>query len=115
MALSDLERKRCERDLGQFMERRRPPPAIRSKLDLGYQLEGHSIELFEIRPDWQDPTRTMRRPFAKTTYVRSQNLWKIFWMRRDLKWHGYEPTPVVRSFEAFLNVVDRDEFCCFFG
>ena len=36
-------------------------------------------------------------------------------MRRDLKWHGYEPTPEVHSLEAFLNVVDRDEYCCFFG
>ena len=36
-------------------------------------------------------------------------------MRRDLKWHGYEPNLEVKSLEAFLNVVDRDELCCFFG
>jgi hypothetical protein len=38
MALTDLERKRCERDLAKFMERRRPPPDIRSTLDIGYYL-----------------------------------------------------------------------------
>jgi len=34
---------------------------------------------------------------------------------RDLEWHGYGPAPEVRSLEAFLNVVDRDEYCCFVG
>lgn len=115
MALTDLERRRCERDLAKFMERRRPPPDIRPKLDIGYRIAGHSVELFEIRPDWQDPKKTMEHPFAKATFVRTRNLWRVFWMRRDLKWHGYEPNPEVRSLEAFLHVVDRDEYCCFFG
>jgi hypothetical protein len=115
MAFSELERRQYERDIAKFMERRRPPPEIRPKLDLGYKIDGQSVELFEIRPDWQDSTKTMQSPVAKTTYVRSQNRWKVYWMRRDLKWHGYEPAPEVHSLEAFLHVVDRDEFCCFFG
>lgn len=115
MALTDLERRRCELHLAKFMDRRRPPPDIRPKLDIGYRIAGHSVELFEIRPDWQDPKKTMEHPFAKATFVRTRNLWRVFWMRRDLKWHGYEPNPEVRSLEAFLHVVDRDEYCCFFG
>lgn len=115
MAFDDLERKRHERDLAKFMERRRPPPEIRSKLDLGYKLDGQSVEIFEIRPHWRDNTKTTHTPLAKTTFVRSQNCWKVYWMRRDLKWHGYEPTPKVHSLAAFLDVVDRDEYSCFFG
>src|SRR5213079_3369603 len=57
----------------------------------------------------------MEHPVAKATFVRSKNRWRIFWMRRDLKWHGYEPNLEVQSLKAFLNVVDRDEYCCFFG
>ena len=49
MALTDLERKRCERDLAKFMERRRPPPQIRPQLDIGYRISGQSVEIFEIR------------------------------------------------------------------
>jgi hypothetical protein len=97
------------------MERRRPPPHIRPKLDLGARISGQSVEIFEIRPDWQDPKETMERPVAKATFVRSQNRWRVFWMRRDLKWHGYEPAPLVHSLEAFLNVVDCDDYSCFFG
>ncbi len=115
MAFTQLERMRCERDIAKFMDRRRPPPEIRSKLDLAYKIEGQSVEIFEVRPDWQDATKTMQSPVAKTTFVRSKNRWRVFWMRRDLKWHGYEPNDEVHSLEAFLNVVDRDEYCCFFG
>jgi len=115
VAFNDIERQRCERDLAKFMERHRPPPHIRPKLDFGYRITGHSIEIFEIRPDWQNPKQKMEHPVAKATFVRTQYLWRVFWMRRDLKWHGYEPNPEVRSLQAFLEVVGRDEYCCFFG
>ena len=115
MAFNDMERKRCERDIAKFMERHRPPPHIRPQLDFGYRISGQSVELFEIRPDWQNPNEKMQHPVAKTTFVRTTNRWRVFWMRRDLKWHGYEPVPEVASLVAFLAVVGRDEYCCFFG
>ena len=115
MAFTAMELKRFERDLARFLERRRPPPHIRNQLDISYRVEGHSVEIVEVRPDWRDATQKMESPVAKATYVRTKNYWKVFWMRRDLKWHGYEPNLQVTSLEAFLNVVDRDEYCCFFG
>ncbi len=57
----------------------------------------------------------MEHPIAKATFVRSTALWKIFWMRSDLKWHGYEPLPVVGSIEKFLATVEKDEYACFWG
>ena len=53
--------------------------------------------------------------FAKATYVKSKKIWKIYWQRADLKWHGYEPNPEVKQIEDFLSVVDQDEYGCFFG
>jgi hypothetical protein len=41
--------------------------------------------------------------------VRSQKVWKVFWMRADLRWHGYEPAPEVSSIEKFLEIVDQDK------
>ena len=115
MAFSELELKRCERDLARFLERRRPPPHIRPQLDLGYRIKGQSVEIFEIRPDWRNPAEKMETPVAKATFVRTQDSWRIYWMRRDLKWHGYEPNYEARSLAEFLAIVDRDEYCCFFG
>jgi hypothetical protein len=52
---------------------------------------------------------------AKSTYVKTQGTWKVYWQRRDLKWHRYDPDPEVGSVEEFLAIVDRDECACFFG
>lgn len=113
MALSEIELKRCEKVMARYLEHRRPPAHLRDQLDLSYRIKGQSVELFEIRPDWQDRRIKRESPVAKATYVQNRKLWKIFWMRQDLKWHGYQPTPAVKDLEAFLNVVDRDEHCCF--
>lgn len=115
MPFSELELKRCERDLQRFMERRRPPPHIRKELDLGYKVEGQSVEIFEIRPDWRDKTVVRIFSLAKATFVRSRNHWRVYWKRQDLKWHSYEPVSEVRHLEEFLSVVDEDDHHCFFG
>lgn len=115
MAFTELELKRCSRDLEEFMSQRRPPPEIRPKLDFGHSISEQSIEIFEIRPDWRDASKSMQRPVAKITFVRNHKLWEIFWMRSDLKWHGYEPHSAVRSLSKALEVVGKDECCCFFG
>jgi hypothetical protein len=88
MALSEFERKRIEKAAQAFIERRRPPPHVRPKLDFGYRITGQSLELFEIRPRWDKPTEKREHPFAKATYVKTTGAWKLFWRRADLKWHG---------------------------
>jgi len=115
MSFHDLEKKKIEKALAAFLVKRRPPAHIRPQLDLGYKLSGQSVELFEIRPQWDDPSKIHEHPFAKATYVKTQNVWNVFWQRADLKWHGYEPVPTVPSIEKFLAVVDTDEYACFFG
>jgi hypothetical protein len=73
------------------------------------------VELFEIRPQWDRPEIKQERSFAKTTFVRTRGIWRVFWMRADLKWHGDEPALEVDSIGEFLAVVDKDEYACFLG
>lgn len=116
MALSEFEVARVRRAVSAFVERRRPPPHIRPKLDFGFRLSGQSVELFEIRPVWRGRGGEKHEsPFAKATYVRTKGRWRVFWMRRDLKWHGYDPAPEVPSIEDFVQLVQEDEYACFFG
>ena len=115
MAISEFEIKRCERALKGFIDKRRPPAHIRSKLDFGFSIKGQSVEIFEIRPVWGEKTRKMERSFAKTTFVKSKQHWKVFWKRADLKWHKYDPSPIAKSIEEFVSIVDEDKFACFFG
>ena len=115
MALNDIERKRIEKVVDAFVQKRRPAPHIRPKLDIGFRVAGQSVEIFEIRPRWKGPDVRIEHPVAKATFVRSQARWKIFWMRADLKWHGYGPLLAVDSIEKFLAAVGKDEYGCFWG
>jgi len=115
MALSEFETKKYEKLVSAFVEKRRPPAHIRNELDLGFRIKGQSIEIFEIRQMWDNPNEKIEEPVAKTTYVKTQNTWKVFWQRADLKWHRYDPVPEVSSLDEFLEIVDRDDYACFFG
>lgn len=115
MAFNELELKRIERALEDFLKVRRPPPEIRSQVDIGYKIDGQSVVIYEIRPQWDNPSNIIHSPSAKTTFVRSSNEWKIFWQRADLRWHRYEPCPSAKTIKEFLNVVDKDAYGCFWG
>jgi len=114
MAFRDSELQRVEMDVAAFLEERRPPPEIREQFDLQWRLEGQSVFLFEVRPRWRgQPGETRDIPVAKVTYVRKHDIWKLYWMRSDLKWHDCEPT--VPSLRTALVLVSEDENGCFFG
>lgn len=98
-----------------YLEKTRPPENMRHQIDIGYQIENQSVILFEARPFWNNPAQIMQEPYAKATYVKSKNAWKIYWMRSDSNWYGYEPHPEVSSLGEFLAIVDKDEYCCFKG
>ena len=115
MSLTELEATRTKKVVGEFIERHRPPPHLRHELDLGYRITAQSVEIFEIRPVWQRPQEKMENAVAKATFVRSQAIWKVYWLRADLKWHSYEPAAEVRSLSEFLSVVEKDAHGCFWG
>ena len=93
----------------------RPPEEVRNKVDINYKIEGQSIIVFEISPVWNNPKKILTLGYAKATFVKNKNVWKIFWKRADNKWHSYKPTPIVGKLNDFLKLVDRDEYGCFKG
>ena len=115
MAISEFEIKRCEKDLEKFMSKHRPPAHIRSEVDFGCRIENQSVELFEIRSHWKNPSEQTETLVAKATYIKAKQRWKVYWQRSDLKWHLYEPMAEVKHLEDFLTVVGEDKHCCFFG
>ena len=115
MSFSEFEKKRIQKILGQYIEKNRPPKNVRDQVDLSFRISGQSVEIFEIRPLWNDPNQKIEEPIAKSTYVKSRKIWKVFWQRADLKWHRYDPDPEVRSIEDFIDLVENDDYACFFG
>ncbi|MGH9877999.1 MAG: DUF3024 domain-containing protein [Nitrososphaerales archaeon] len=115
MSFTPLENAEIQSIANEFLAKHRPPVEIRNKLDLAFRINGQSIELFEIRPRFQHPNEKIESNFAKVTFVRKQNIWKVFWRRADLKWHGYPPKPKVKTLKQFFKLVDEDKYHCFWG
>ena len=101
--------------LENFLYKRRPPVELRSKVDLAYKIDNQSVIIYEIRPLWDSVKEIINEEFAKATFVKTQNHWKVFCMRSDMKWHTYEPKPRVKTIKEFIDLVDKDDLCCFWG
>ena len=115
MALSEFERKRISHVVGEYVESKRPEPCIRNKVDIGFRIADQSFEIYEARPNFMDPKEKIESPVAKATYVKSSGIWKLYWMRADLKWHRYEPLADTAVLERVLQEIDQDPYSCFWG
>jgi hypothetical protein len=116
MAFSETETSKILQTLEtNFWSKHRPPTHMRDKIREGQRIEKQSVELFYVRPVFEMPGRTVEESISKITYVRTQKVWKIFWQRADLKWHGYPECPEVRSLDEALRVINKDKYHCFFG
>lgn len=115
MAIDVLQTLEIIEVMENFLARKRPPQHIRNQLDIGYKIEDQSIIIFEIRPQWKKPEIILEHPMAKTTFVKTKNTWKVFWIRANLKWHNYSPKPTVSSLQEFTKLVEEDKHHCFWG
>lgn len=52
---------------------------------------------------------------AKSTFVKKENIWKIFWFMSDMKWHSYKPNPKVNHLKEFVKIIEEDKQGCFWG
>ena len=101
--------------LENFLDRKRPPIEIRSRVDIEYEINGKSVIIYEKRPRWNKPGESLQIPIAKTTYVITKRIWKVYWQRADLKWHPYSPATAVKSIKDFIRLVEKDDNHCFWG
>ncbi len=115
MAIKNLQTLEVIEAMENFLDRKRPPEDIRGQVDVGYRIEGQSIIIFTVRPQFNNPKVKWEYPIAKATFVETKNLWKILWFRADQKWHGYEPNLHVKSVLEFTEVVEQDKYNCFWN
>jgi len=92
-----------------------PPEEVRNEVDLNYKIENQSIIVFEIRPLWNNPSEKMEYNFAKATFVKTENKWKIYWFKSDMKWHIYKPAEKVNNLKEFVKIIQEDKHRCFRG
>ena len=82
MAISKFEQHRYEKLLQDFCQEQGPPPHLHDKLKWGYEVDPkkQTVELFEIRPHFMEPSKKVQSPIAKASYVNAQKNWKVYWM-----------------------------------
>jgi len=100
-----------------YVQDKRPPIEMRSKLDLGFSFSRNTFELFEVRPVWSspDPNDYQKSSFAKFRYVKTQKVWKLYWQRASGKWQSYDPLPQSSNIDSILECIEADIYGCFYG
>lgn len=113
MAFNDLEFHAVNKEVKLFIESMRPPEHLRGEFDIVYIIANQTIDIGEQRQVWRGkPGETRVHPSARIVYMRTLKLWRIFWMRRDMKWHLYD---AVETLTEALEIVRIDPNGCFFG
>lgn len=99
-----------QQDIYQALKHRDHPklPLEVVKVTNGYVI-GHRRQPYG---DWDPIKEPYLEECAKLQYIKSRNIWKLYWMRSDFKWHGYGE---YSSFEIAIKEVDEDPNGCFFG
>jgi hypothetical protein len=65
LGFSEFEIKRYQMILDDFIESKRPPVEIRDKLDIAYRVDNQSVTIYEIRPEFQNPSRKQKLRWQK--------------------------------------------------
>jgi hypothetical protein len=104
-----------EQEITQFLASIRPPADIRDKVDIGYSFKNNTLTIQETRPYWRDPVRKIDIPVAKAKYVKSKDIWKIYWQRASGKWETYGPQPECSNLQTFFRLLQNDPHGCFWG
>ena len=114
MILTDIDLQKVKNTVGGLCSEK-TPEHLKDQLRFEYEIENHNVIIYEVRPAWENPSEFTKMPMAKLTYVKSQNIWKLYWKRANEKWVIYEPNGSDRDIGTLVKKIDKDSYGCFFG
>jgi hypothetical protein len=114
LALTEVQEVQIHKLLTAYCAKR-VPPAVRTKVRVGYRVDGNAVILYEERPAFRPPHDWQEMVVAKFTYVGTQREWRLSCQHRDLRWHAYQALPTASSFAELLDEVDTDPTGIFWG
>ena len=65
------------------------------------------MRIIKVRPSWKDKTQFSEIQVAQVRWVASRQVWRLYWMWRDLRWHSYPGLPETKTLEEALAEVDE--------
>ena len=114
MSFSENELKYIDLVVGEFCKSLTKPD-IADQLNYSYEVDEHSVIVYENRLNWTGSGSQTQIEIAKFEYNKPKNVWLLYWMKGDLKWHRFEPAEETDSLEQLIEAVRKDEHCAFFG
>jgi hypothetical protein len=114
VAFDELDLKRIDRTVGELC-RKCSPPEHADELRTVYEVEGHSVTMYEERPPWDGVGEWTRGGIARFRFNRSRRQWRLYWMRQDLRWHLYDPDETPADLASLVAMVEADKYGAFFG
>ncbi len=114
MGFGEFELQYIENILGKLCKRR-SPSHLRNQCRATYAVEEHAVTVYEERPRSNNPREWAASGIARFKYNRKQNVWKLYWMRQNLKWYPYGPLPESTRIDRLVVEVDKDPDGAFFG
>ena len=115
MAFSEFELRLIDSTVGALC-RSSISPEHMSELRFDYEVRGHTVTIWEERPPWDGRgTEWTSMGVARFKFSRPDSLWRLYWMRRDLEWHLYEPGLETQDLSRLVDIVEQDDCCAFFG
>ncbi len=114
MAFTDIDYQKIKKAVGGFCIKK-TPAHLKDQLRYEYDVSGHNVIIYEVRPAWNRKDEYTKLPMAKITYVNARKIWKLYWMRASGKWEKYEPQETASDLNALIREIDKDPYGCFFG
>ena len=114
MPLSQLEKKRVEKILGEYC-RNKIPLHVQNQIKLLYTIRGNDVTLIESRPGWKNKELWTKRPIARIRYEDTTLKWHLYWPRANGKWEKYPAFPPTNNLTKIVNEIEKDPHATFWG
>jgi hypothetical protein len=100
-------------EIENYLSYIRPSEEIRDQLDIGYRIEKQSVIILKLDRIGSEKKKTENK-IAKVTFVKKERSLESV-LATDLKWHSYKPQPILINLLDFIQLIEKDEYGCFWG
>src|SRR3989442_699822 len=109
-----MQKARVDRLLTAYCAKR-VPAAVRSKVRVGYRLNGNALILYEERPGFRATHDWEEMVVGKFRDLGTRGEWRLYWQHPHLRWHTFQARPASFSFAKLLAEVGADPTGIFWG
>lgn len=114
MTIPIIEKTLLEVTLKNYCNKR-IPDYIQHKVKLDFKINKNKSTLFEVRPVFNQPDKTVDIKVAQFRYNTKTSFWTLYCRDRNSIWHKYPGVEPTKRLEDLLEEVESDPTGIFWG